>query len=231
MLDPAPRRGPLTRSECWTSVLFLVVLVGLFTAEVIVDYTPAKLSALFFLVFWFPLLVLHEAGHAVVATLLGWYVARVVLGMGRTVAWFRAGTTLVEIRLFPIEGFVLPVPRNLRAPRLKSALIYFAGPGAQLLLLALIFVVVGPDMLLSQSDSIGLLAVQSLCVAILASAFFNLVPHMAASQNGMVPNDGLGIIRSFLLPTEYYAALVNMKVDEEPVEQYASEEQENSWSR
>src|SRR5437588_12319138 len=107
MFDPAPRRGPLNRSEVGTCLLFLVVLVGLFTAEVVVNYDPRKLAALFFVLFWFPLLVLHEAGHAVMAALLGWHVDRLVIGMGRTVTWFRLGATLVEIRLFPIEGFVL----------------------------------------------------------------------------------------------------------------------------
>jgi hypothetical protein len=228
MFDPAPRRGPLTRSECWTSVLFLVVLVGLFTAEVIIDFTPAKLSALFFVLVWFPLLVLHEAGHAVVAACLGWHVGRVVIGMGRTVTWFRVGTALVEIRLFPIEGFVLPVPRNLRAPRLKSALIYLAGPGAELLVLGVVCLVVGPHTLLTRSDDIGLLAAQSLCVAVLVSAFFNLVPHPVATRNGMLANDGLGILRSFWLPREHYAAMVGIKFDQEPEEEYAPED---AWSR
>jgi len=197
-------------------VLFLVVLVGLFTAEVVVNYAPGKLAALFFVLFWFPLLVLHETGHALMAGLLGWHVGRVVIGMGRTATWFRIGTALVEIRLIPIEGFVLPVPRNLQAPQLKSALIYLAGPGAELLLLALIAAIVGTDTLLTRTESIGMLALQSLCVAILASAFFNLVPHLATSQHGMVPNDGLGIIRSFLLPTDHYAAMIGKTFADEP---------------
>jgi len=193
--------------------------MGLFTAEVVVNYAPGKLSALFFVFFWFPLLMLHEAGHAVMAGLLGWHVGRVVIGMGRTVTWFRIGTALVEIRLIPIEGFVLPVPRNLHAPQLKSALIYLAGPGAELLLLGAICAVMGSGKLLSQAESIAMLAVQSLCVAILASAFFNLVPHLATTQHGMVPNDGLGIIRSFLLPTAHYAAMIGKTFADEPEEE------------
>jgi len=43
-----------------------------------------------------------------VAALLGWYVGRVVIGVGRRLAKFRVGTAVVEIRLLPLEGFVQP---------------------------------------------------------------------------------------------------------------------------
>jgi hypothetical protein len=228
MFDPAPRRGPLSPSEAWTCVLFLVVLLGLFAAEVVVNYTPSKLSALFFLLSWFLLLPLHEAGHAVVAALLGWHVGRVVIGMGHTVTWFHVGATLVEIRLIPIEGFVQPVPQNLQSPQLKSALIYLAGPGAELLLLIALWGVLGTDTLLTRSDSIGLLAVQSLCVAILSSAFFNLVPHYVNTQSGLVPNDGLGVLRSLWLPGYYYAALMGKSFAAEPADE---RQEEDLWDR
>ena len=48
------------------------------------------------------------------------------------------------------------------------------------------------------------------------SAFMNLIPHAVATQNGTVANDGLGIIRSFLLPTEVYAAMIGKTFAEEP---------------
>src|SRR5262245_61612787 len=129
MYDPAPRRGPLTPGERWIYGILSVVVLGLFIGEVCHNYEPVKLSALLVVAFWIPLLALHEAGHAVVANVLGWYVGQVVIGMGRTVKRFRAGTASVEIRLLPVEGFVKCVPTDLRWPRLKSALIYFAGPG------------------------------------------------------------------------------------------------------
>src|SRR6516164_7525896 len=114
----APDRGSMTPGERWFAGIFLVVVLGLFAAEVITDYQPGKLAALFVVLFWIPLLFLHEAGHAVVAGLLGWHVGRVVIGMGRTVAHFHVGETLVEIRLIPFEGFVQPVPNNLIRPQL-----------------------------------------------------------------------------------------------------------------
>lgn len=229
MFDPAPRRGPLTRSECWASALFLAFLVGLFAAEVIVEYAPGKLAGLLIGLFWFPLLILHESGHALAASLLGWQVGLIVIGMGRQVTSFRIGSTLVVIRLIPIEGFVQPVPRNLRSPQLKSALIYLAGPGIELLLLALIAAILGPGTLLSRAENIGILIAQSMCITILLSAFFNLVPHRATTQNGTVPNDGLGIIYSLFLPDAYYAALIGKVFPDPKEEEWQPEEPQDVW--
>src|SRR5687768_2547042 len=128
MYDSSPNR-PFTPSERWIVVIFALVIFGLLIAEILTNYDPAKLSILLVVVFWIPLLALHEAGHALAAAVLGWYVGQVVIGMGRTLARFRLGSAVVDIRLFPIQGYVTCVPRNLVLPRLKSALIYFAGPG------------------------------------------------------------------------------------------------------
>ena len=210
---PAPEREPLTPFERWTYGGFLLLLLGLFAAEVFSNYQPVKLAALLFVLFHAPLLVLHEAGHALTARLLNWHVGRVVLGLGRCVGRFRLGGALVEVRLFPVEGFVQPVPGDLRAPRLKSALIYLAGPGSELLVLAVVALLAGPATLLTRSDHVGIIALQSLSLAIVVSAVVNLVPHQAVTASGPVANDGLGIIRSFLLPESYFAEQVGLRYD------------------
>ena len=51
----------------------------------------------------------------------------IVVGFGRTIGRFRLGSLAVEVRMIPIEGFVIPAPRTLDHVRLKNALIYFAG--------------------------------------------------------------------------------------------------------
>ncbi len=214
-LPPNTDAQPLTPGERWGYGIFFLGLLGLFGAEVFTNYQPGKLGALLFVLFWPLLLALHEAGHAVMAVMLGWRVRRVVIGMGRIVGRFRIGRTRVEIRIAPVEGFMVPVPTNLRSPQLKNALIYFAGPGIEIVLLALIVALIGPERLLTRTTDYSMIALQSLSIAIAVGVIVNLIPHTAATQSGMVANDGLGILRSFSLPDEYFAERIVTEEEEE----------------
>ena len=229
MDDPAHEPEPLSVEDRWMSLVFFLILFGLFVAEICVNYHPVKLTALFIILFWIPLIAVHEAGHAVVAVLLGWRVHRVVIGMGRTLLPFTVGRTPVEIRMLPVEGFVLSTPTNLVAPRLKCALIYFAGPGTALLVLALLVLIVGPATLLSRTEDLGLLVAQSLAVTVLATAFLNLVPHYAVIHNRRVANAGLGIIRSFRHSREDYARLMEDADAFSPPEPEPEPEEPDEW--
>jgi membrane-associated protease RseP (regulator of RpoE activity) len=209
MYSPGPMRGPLNRQESWTYAIFLLVILGLFAAEVLTNYSPVKLSVLLFVLFWIPLLALHETAHAVMAAILGWQVEQVVIGMGRTVKSFRVGNAMVEWKLLPLEGFARSVPLNLRFPGLKHALIYAAGPGIELLLAAGILWLVGPHQLFSSSKEYSVIAWQSLALAATVGGVLNLIPHAAQMSSGMmIPNDGLGIILSLSRPASAYAALM-----------------------
>jgi hypothetical protein len=185
------------------------------TAEVCYDYSPVKLSALLIILLWIPLLALHEAGHAVVAHLLGWYVGQVVIGMGKLLAQFRVGTAVVEVRMLPIEGFVSSVPTNLHWPRLKHGLIYFAGPGVKLLLAALVLGFIGPARLMTRSDDYGVIFWQSLALAAAAQGVLNLIPHAVGTVEGERASDGLGILRCFLRPAGFYAEMIGNSYNEQ----------------
>lgn len=208
MYDPAPQRGPLTRQERQFYAVFLLALMGLFAAEVFTNYQPAKLSALLFIVFWFPLLALHEFGHAIVAVALHWRVEHIVIGVGRVVSRFQIGKAQVELRLLPIEGFVRSVPKDLRFPGLKHALIYFAGPGIEILLAGMIVWLVGAQRMFTKTDDYTIIFWQSLAAASTMGAVLNLVPHSAQTVNGIVPNDGLGIILSLFRRANAYRLLL-----------------------
>ncbi|HYH64369.1 MAG TPA: M50 family metallopeptidase [Urbifossiella sp.] len=215
MYDVGAKHRPLSPQERWLGGIFLAVFLGLLVAEIFHDYQPVKLSALLIILFWIPLLALHEAGHAVAAALLNWHVGQVVIGVGRLVGSFRVGTAVVEIRLVPIEGFVKCVPKDLRHPRLKSACIYFAGPGVELLLAVVILLVVGPDRLLAKSDDYIVIGWQSLAIAAAVQGVLNLIPQSLKTPGGEIPNDGLGIILSFLRPDRYYADMIGGTYNEQ----------------
>jgi hypothetical protein len=229
MFGPFPDRGPLNRQERWMMGVFVAILLGLFVAEMLSNYEPVKLSALLVILFWAPLLALHETGHAFVAAVVGWYVGEVVIGMGRSVSRFRLGSARVEIRLIPIQGFVRCVPGNLRFPHIKSALIYFAGPGIELAVAGAVLWLVGPDRLFTRSDDYFLITLQSLAIAAAMGAVLNLIPLSVVTANGNVPNDGLGIILSFLRPASHYAALAGHGFDEPESDE--SEDPADWWKR
>ena len=190
------------------STIVAGIFIGLVFAELLTDYQPRKLGAIFLLLAWIPLLFLHEAGHAIVARLCGWNVERVVLGFGHRMKKFSIGKTVVDIRAVPIEGFVLPVPTNLRRPRLKSALIYAAGPLFEALLLGFIVLIVRSDRLLISTDDVGMIALQATCVAILLGLFINLVPHSTKTGGGHSWNDGMGILFSHKLTDDYFRGII-----------------------
>lgn len=189
----------MSRSEQHWITVGAIVLTGLFLAELLTDYTPVKAGALFLLLAWLPLLVLHELGHALAARWLGWEVQEMVIGFGKELYRFRAFGTLVRIRVVPVEGYVLPNPRDLKHARLKSALIYLSGPGIELLLVLGLWLWLG-SALTSPSDAYGVIALQSLALGALMGAGFNLLPY--ASGNGM--SDGLGALVSLFGTDELF---------------------------
>lgn len=214
MLPPPPDRGPLSPGQIAGCLIVLALFLTLFGLEIASNFQPAKLSAVFVVLFWVPLLVLHECGHALMAALLGCHVGQVVIGMGQLVRTFRVGPAVVEWRLFPLEGFVKSVPTNLKSPQLKSALIYAAGPAADLLIAAAVLWALGPEILFAPSQDYAIVTLQSLALAATVQGVLNLIPHYIERPNGMIPNDGLGIIRSFLLPDSHYASLIGWRYNE-----------------
>ena len=194
---PAGRR-PLTRSEARISAIIGVVFALMLLAVVFEDYAPKRLSIIFLVVFWVPMLVLHEIGHALVAKLLGWRVREIVIGFGRDIWQGRIGETHIRIKLAPIEGYVLPSPSDARGIRLKSMLVYAAGPGIELLLLGALLFFFGWETVFNDSNEISLIALQSLAVVILIGAGFNLLPFYS---EGAV-SDGMGMISSPFMSDE-----------------------------
>ena len=213
MYDQSFQREPLNRSERITYWVSLAVVLGLFGAEIVFNYEPRKMGAVFFLVSWGILVAIHEFGHALMAWVCGWGVKRIVVGFGRTVFQFQIGKTPVEFRTFPIEGFVQPYPRDLQSPRVKDALIYGAGPGIELVLAFMIMTVLGRDVMFTLTDDLGILFIQAFAGAAVVGAVLNLIPMTAQVAGGSVPNDGMGILMALRRSDRDYRSLFDPRAD------------------
>ncbi|PID63103.1 MAG: hypothetical protein CR974_02285 [Gammaproteobacteria bacterium] len=186
---------PTTTGEKVFVLIFGLIAFTLFALEVFTNYEPKKLGVLLFTVSWVPLLVIHELGHALMAKALGWKVKRIVLGVGKVLVHLRWFGAPVEVRSILLEGFVQIAPRNLRRARLKHALIYFAGPGIELLLFVLIAMALGGfEAFFTITNDYTRIALQSFAFAALVGAVLNLIPQGITTKDGNTPNDGMGIL-------------------------------------
>ncbi|MFK8014923.1 MAG: site-2 protease family protein, partial [Gammaproteobacteria bacterium] len=189
---------PTTRGENLTLWICGGVFCAILIAGLLNNYVPQKLSVPFFVVLWGLMLVLHELGHALMARALGWRVAEMSIGFGPMLWRGSIGGTHVMLRLIPIEGYVLPGPTDARGARLKSALIFAAGPGIEIALLVLLVLWLGTDTVFNQSDQPALIALKTLAIVIIWGAGFNLLPFRV----GDGVSDGLGIFLSGFMTDE-----------------------------
>lgn len=196
--DPAPRL-PESGGERIVVGLIALGFITLVVADLAREFSHAKLSVVFVLAFWGPLLALHELGHALVARLMGWQVTEIVIGFGRELLRFRVGSTRVRIRALPVEGYVVPSPNSTTRARSKQAAIYFGGPLTELLVILCIGEYLGWEGP-SATDSVGRIALHSLAVTAGLGAVMTLFPY----RSGGNPSDGLGIMLSWLAPEESF---------------------------
>lgn len=188
-------KNPASKAEKIFVLLLSIIFLFMMTMEIMTNFEPKKLGALLFVVFWVPLLFIHEFGHALMAKLLGWKVKRVVLGVGKIMMVSRLFGAPVEIRSIPLEGFVQIAPKTKVLARFKHALIYFAGPGIELLAFFLIcYWLGGFEQLFNITNDYTRIALQSFAFAALAGAVLNLIPLGILTKDGSTPNDGMGIL-------------------------------------
>ncbi len=193
--DLSKNNEPLSKTGRIVYACFIVLLICMFLAEIFMDFEPAKLSIFFFILFWAPFLLVHEAGHAIMAKVFDCHVKMVVIGIGKIIGVYRIGDTIIELRALPLEGFVSYAPDNMELSRMKNAIVYFAGPGAEILVAIVVYILAGP-VILTKSESIWIIALQSLAVTGLTGAVLNLIPQSVITEKGEMPNDGLGILKS-----------------------------------
>jgi len=198
-----------SRGEKIFILVISLAFLFMMTMEIMSNYEPKKLGALLFVVFWVPLLFIHEFGHAIMAKSLGWRVNRIVIGFGKVLMHTRLLGAPMEIRSIPLEGFVQIAPKTVTLARLKHALIYFAGPGIELLAFFIIMIILGGfDQMFIITNDYTRIALQSFAFAALAGAVLNLIPLGITTADGSTPNDGMGILLCLFASGMDYETLI-----------------------
>lgn len=191
------QRSPETGGEKLLVLCLVIGFLALLAFEIGHNFEPKRMGAVFFVLAWIPLLVLHEYGHAITARLFGWQINRVELGFGKAITRFRISSVPVIVRAFPLEGFVQCEPANTPYSRIHHALIFFAGPAIELILAALLLLF-ALDLTGEANQSILLIAIKATAYAAIAGAAINLIPFAIDSNEGVSVSDGAGIIASLL---------------------------------
>jgi len=188
-------KEPSSKGEKIFIIVISIIFLFMMTMEILSNFEPKKLGALLFVIFWIPLLFIHEFGHAIMAKVLGWNVQRIVIGLGKVLFNTHLLNAPMEIRSIPLEGFVQIAPKTVHFARFKHALIYFAGPGIELLAFFIIMVMLGGfEQLFIITNDYTRIALQSFAFAALVGAVLNLIPLGIITQDGSTPNDGMGIL-------------------------------------
>lgn len=199
--DKEPQK-PLSKGEFITLLSFVIIAFALILVEVLVNYSPKKLGGIVFLIAWMPLLLIHEAGHAITAHLLNWRVKKTVIGAGKLLWLGQFLGANIEFRAIPLEGFVQIQPKaNQQLNQFKHALIYLMGPGVELLIFALIASLIGWAEIFQVDDSLSKIVFQGIAFSALAGAIMNLIP-IKIGDNTI--SDGLGIILCLLASKQDY---------------------------
>jgi membrane-associated protease RseP (regulator of RpoE activity) len=137
------------------------------------------------LVVFFPLIVLvHEAGHAVAALLVGHRVLEVRIGAGPSVGVWPGRWRLV-LGLFPTAGHVLAGSSDPSGYRAKRLVVTAAGPAMNALMFALIPVIDASSNTLKDSAIVNAFVL-----------IFNLFPYSIRTPYGPQRTDGLGLVHT-----------------------------------
>jgi len=132
----------------------------------------------------------HEAGHWTFARLTYIPVTRVRIGVGRTIMRGCLGKTELELRAWPIGGYV-GIDINRKTARLRIALFVLGGVAANAALLGLTAWLWHAGALASFPEA----AVAGFAIAQFVLLGSNLTPTWSRLNGIRVPNDGLQIVQ------------------------------------
>jgi hypothetical protein len=137
-----------------------------------------------FLLFLFPLVIIHEFGHAFVAKVFGFRIFSVTVGYGKHLFEIKPYGISVRFNLYPLSGFTMAIPQNDKGFRLKYWLYVFGGPATHLAFI----LILGP-IFISKASVPNFLTRPLLLEPFLLTNLFLLVVNLIPNQaKGVGPN-------------------------------------------
>ncbi len=182
-MNPPPCHPPLHKAPFgWMDLAVAVAFVAIAARF---HLQPSRSFDPWLLVVFFPLIVLvHEAGHAVAAILVGHRVLEVKIGAGPSVTAWLWRWRLV-LGLFPLGGHVLAGSSDPSGYRAKRLAVTAAGPAMNALMFAF------APLIDASSSTLRDFAIVNACVLI-----FNLFPYSIRTPYGPQRTDGLGLVHT-----------------------------------
>jgi tetratricopeptide (TPR) repeat protein len=153
-----------------------------------------SLNILIFYLISILMIIPHELGHAVVAYLLGMKIIKIVIGRGRTLAAFQFIGMFWEINQFPTIGMTVFSERSTRFYRLRLFLVIIFGPLTHFLMI-LVARQFPQDSFLSYFPEIYIFPGLIFYIVNVLMIFNNLFPRFVKSEEKVIPNDGLQILK------------------------------------
>jgi tetratricopeptide (TPR) repeat protein len=179
----------------------LYFMLGLFLVVIFPSFKLGwlLLNLLLIYVFYIIAIVLHEAGHACGAGLLGIRVFAIIVGIGRTLYEHRLFGIDFVVTTFPFGGLSITRNKSVRFFRTKCFLVTISGPLVNLIILISLLNI------LNRYDFFAILQCRSLypvidfALANLLVLFGALWPHKSFYGLAKFPSDGLSLITIWFL--------------------------------
>ena len=178
--------------DYWAALLQLLIPVPLVLWPMR-DQTAGWLFSvtLIFIAVQFAAVIVHEAGHALVGTVLRMRVYGITIGSGRVLYTGKIGGVNVQVGAFPLFGAVVAAPLGDALLRPRLALLYLAGPLANLASAYAVSGYSGPP-----TQSLFTFTMVAFCAVSVLMGVVNLLPFRISSPLGIVESDGMRFFRS-----------------------------------
>ncbi len=155
----------------------------------------------------FPIIFIHEMGHALTARILGFKVFSVTMGYGRKILEFELFQIPIIFNLFPLQGLTLALAKTRRLFKTRMWLYVAGGPATHILSVFLCYQILGADGFLETISPRNLfLGFAPLTGFIYANAFLFLnamIPRKLHLPTGPAFNDGYQLLTIPFRKTEW----------------------------